>query len=254
MIILLVTFAVTLIAFSALWALSLKLHDASIIDIYWGPGFVVIASLALGLSQSRHLLTLVFWLTVTLWGLRLGWHILRRHHGEDARYRAMREAHGEAFGRRSLWMIFWLQAAIQWLASSPALIIALAALPAPVATQNTGTLVVFILGVALFIIGFTLEAWADWRMARFRAATSNRGKLLMTGLHARIRHPNYLGEIILQAGFGLMAFALTWNPLAFVGPALMAALIIKLSGVPMLETQLAGRKGFAEWKARSGAL
>jgi steroid 5-alpha reductase family enzyme len=254
MAILILTAAVTFLAFTALWALSLKLRDASIVDIYWGPGFAVIAWLALGLSGITNAYTLMVLAALTLWALRLGWHILRRHRGEDARYRAMREAHRAAFGRKSLWMVFWLQALIQWLASSPVLTLALAGPPLWISGGSILAVALFAHGCALFVIGFALEAWADWRMERFKADPANRGKLLMSGLHARIRHPNYLGEIILQAGFGLMAFALTLNPLAFVGPALMAALIIRLSGVPMLEAQLAKRNGFAEWKARSGAL
>ena len=254
MTILLATAAATFLAFTALWGLSLRLRDASIIDIYWGPGFAVIACIALMLSGKSDSFTLLFMAALTLWSLRLGWHILRRHRGEDARYRAMREAHGAAFGQKSLWMIFWLQALIQWLASSPVLTVALATSPLWTADGSTLALALFAHGFALFVIGFALEAWADWSMERFKADPANRGKLLMSGLHAHIRHPNYLGEIILQAGFGLMAFALTRNPLAFFGPALMAVLIIKLSGVPMLEAQLAKRPDFAAWKARSGAL
>jgi steroid 5-alpha reductase family enzyme len=252
--VLIITLVITLFAFTALWALSLKLRDASIVDIYWGPGFAVIAWIAFGLSGTQNTFTLIFLAALTSWALRLGWHILRRHRGEDARYRAMREAHGAAFGPKSLWMIFWLQALIQWLASSPALTVALAVPPLWLSGGSMLAATLFALACALFVIGFALEAWADWRMERFKADPANRGKLLMTGLHARIRHPNYLGEIILQAGLGLMAFALTQNPLTFFGSILMAALIVRLSGVPMLEAQLAKREGFAEWKAGSGAL
>jgi steroid 5-alpha reductase family enzyme len=82
----------------------------------------------------------------------------------------------------------------------------------------------------------------------------NKGQLLTSGLFHNIRHPQYLGEIILQCGLGVFAFGYTQNLLALVGPIIMGLLIARLSGVPMLEEQLAKREGFAEWKARSHAL
>jgi steroid 5-alpha reductase family enzyme len=244
--ILVATFGITLFVFTLLWLASLSRHDASIVDFYWGPGFAAIAILAWWMAEtgtSRYLL----WVPVTLWGLRLGWHMIHRHHGdEDPRYRAMREHHGASFGRRSLWTVFWLQALIQWIASSPALVAAVAP-----ARDHKG-LIEF--GLAVFVIGLMIEIWADRELSRFRANPANRGKLLTTGMFARIRHPNYLGEIILQWGIGIAAFGMTFNPLVFIGPAVMTGLIVKLSGVPMLEEQLRDRPGYAQWAAKAGAL
>jgi steroid 5-alpha reductase family enzyme len=93
---------------------------------------------------------------------------------------------------------------------------------------------------------------ADNEVERFRADPANRGKLLTTGLHSRIRHPNYLGEIILQWGMGLIAFGGTLNPLAFAGAALMTGLIVKVSGVPLLEEQFRKRPGYEAWAAKAG--
>ena len=185
-------------------------------------------------------------LLITVWALRLTWHIARRHGAEDARYKAMRDRHGEAFASRSLWMIFWLQAVIQWVASSPVLVAVLA--------PTQAVMVLVWCGAALFAVGFVLEILADRAIATFRANPANSGKLLTTGLHARLRHPNYLGEIILQFGLGLMAFGLTLNPLAFVGPALIAFLMVKVSGVPMLEAMFKTRAGYDAWAAKTNAL
>jgi steroid 5-alpha reductase family enzyme len=246
----------TVAAFTLIWAISLRLKDAGIVDFYWGPGFAAIAWLAWWLGGSRWPGDIVFLALLTLWAFRLGWHMTARHGGiEDARYADMRARHGAAFPARSLWMVFWLQAVIQWLASSPALVLILTA-PAIKAALWAWppTVVLAAMGAALFAFGFGLEVLADRAIDRFRADPANRGKLLTTGLHDRVRHPNYLGEIVLQWGLGLIAFALTLNSLALVGPALMHGLIVKLSGVPMLEAQFASRPGFAEWKARTNAL
>jgi steroid 5-alpha reductase family enzyme len=253
---LLTTFLVTLLAFAMLWILSLRVKDASIVDIYWGPGFVVIGWIAFAISGYGSLVRYVFLTALTLWGLRLGCHIYRRHRGEDARYRAMRENHGEAFGIKSLWMVFGLQAVIQWLASSPALVMALGERPTQASSAMLNEISGwFLAGLALFVLGFLLEVFVDRAVQRFRDKPENNGQLLMTGVHSRIRHPNYLGEIILQWGLGLMAYGCsTLNPYALAGPFLMTMLIIKLSGVPMLEDQLRNRPGFPDWKARTGAL
>jgi steroid 5-alpha reductase family enzyme len=241
------TLAAALLAFTAFWAASLPRRDAGIVDFYWGPGFVVIGWLAAAIAGRFDAGSLLFLSLLTLWGVRLGWYMTARHGGaEDARYAAMRERHGEAFGRKSLWMVFWLQGVIQWIASSPALVVALSAAAAPGLPAW--------LGAAIFVLGFSIEIAADRAVARFKADPANRGRLLTTGLHGVVRHPNYIGEIILQWGLGIVAFAVSGNPLAFVGPALMHGLIVKLSGVPMLEEHFAGRPGYAEWKAGTAAL
>jgi steroid 5-alpha reductase family enzyme len=241
------TLLITLVAFTLLWTFSLRLKDAGIVDFYWGPGFAVIAWIAWLTSPEAIPLTNIVLAAITLWGARLGWHMLQRHDGqEDARYRAMREHHGAAFGGRSLWMVFWLQAVIQWLASSPALV-AFLSTPRPV-------MPLIALGAVLFALGLAIEVQADRELTAFRKFRKDRGVLMDRGLRAWIRYPNYLGEIILQAGVGLMAFGLTLNPLAFVGPLLMAFLIVRVSGVAMLDAQLKDRPGFAEWQQSTGAL
>jgi steroid 5-alpha reductase family enzyme len=241
-----ITLGITLAAFTLIWVVSLRMKDASIVDFYWGPGFAVIGWVVWWMAGGARTTTLLLCCALTLWAARLTWHIASRHGAEDARYRAMRERHGDAFASRSLWMIFWLQAVIQWIASSPVL----------VAVLSPAQPVLWLVwcGAALFAAGFVLEMLADSAIAAFRANPANRGKLLTTGLHARVRHPNYLGEIVLQLGLGLMAFGLTLNPLAFAGPALIAFLMVKVSGVPMLEAMFSTRPGYGDWAAKTGAL
>jgi steroid 5-alpha reductase family enzyme len=246
MTIILATSFATLLMFLLLWGLSLRMHDASIVDFYWGPGFAIIAWIAWLINGSNDPFQWIMLAMLSLWGLRLGLHIVRRHDGEDARYQAMRARHGESFERKSLWMVFGLQAVVQWLASSPALVMMLAK-PQPI------TAIIFV-GIFLFFAGFALEFAADESVRRFKANPLNKGKLLTTGLFKRIRHPQYLGEIILQSGLGFIAFGTTQNLLAFAGPIMMGLLIARLSGVPMLEEQLAKREGFAAWKSNSHAL
>ncbi len=115
---------------------------------------------------------------------------------------------------RSLWIVFWLQALILWLASS------LAGAGRHGGCRPPATALV-LAGLVLFAACFALEVSADRAVARFKADPRNSGRLLTTGLHGVIRHPNYLGEIILQWGLGILALGASLNPLALLGPALM---------------------------------
>ncbi len=243
-----ITFAISFGIFTLLWIVSLARRDAGVVDIYWGPGVVVLGWTAWWLGGADpQPLRIIILAVVTVWGLRLGWHILKRHRGEeDARYAAMRARHGAGWPLKSLVYVFWLQAAIQIAAASAPLLAAVG--PArPLAAVAWA-------GLLIFAAGFLLEAAADRAIARFAGNPANRGKLLTTGLHARVRFPNYLGEITLQWGLALAAFGLTLSPLAFIGPVVMTYLIFKVSGVPLLEEQFRKREGYAQWAARTGAI
>src|SRR3954451_22233105 len=162
-----------LTALTLVWVLSVKLRDASIADVCWGSGVVLLAWLYCLMSPA---LTPRSWLAAaltTLWGVRLSLHIFLRNrgHGEDPRYRAMRAAHGSAFWWRSLFTVFWLQGAILWFVALPLLVAVRAAEPA-------GLTVVDGLGFVLVAVGFVFEVAGDYQLARFKAEPANRGQVL----------------------------------------------------------------------------
>jgi len=229
--------------FVLLWLLSLVLGNAGIVDIFWGPGFVVAGVYYLMSSQGqptpRGLLVAGL---ATLWAARLALHVGIRNLGapEDFRYRQWREEAGPAFWWISLLKVFLLQALLLWIVSSPLL---LAQLEGPASALAARDLV----GIALFAMGFAFEAVADWQLVRFKREPSNRGRILRTGLWARSRHPNYFGEAVLWWGLGLLA-APTGGWLAFVGPALITFLLMKVSGVAMLDAALVVRRpGYVDY-------
>lgn len=246
----LVALAVTLGVFAALWRWSLRKNDSSVVDLYWGFGFAVIGWIEMALRGRWTVLHGLFLALLTLWALRLGLHLARRHlaaTAEDPRYAAMRDAHGPGWDRRSFWMVFMLQAAVMWLVATPVH----AALAAPDSDRHV--IAAVMAGLILFATGFGLEVVADARIARFKADPANEGKLLTTGLFAWSRHPNYFGESLLWWGFGLMAFGLSGAWWAFLGPAVLTWLLVKVSGVPPLEAHLASRPGFSAYASRTSA-
>jgi steroid 5-alpha reductase family enzyme len=238
-----------LTALTLAWMLSVKLRDASIADVCWGSGFVLLVWLYCLLSPA---LTPRSWLVavlVTLWGVRLSLHIYRRNQGqgEDPRYQAMRAAHGPVFWWRSLFTVFWLQGAILWLVALPLLVAVRAAQPVTLTAVDG-------VGVALFAIGFGFEVIGDHQLARFKAQPANRGHVLERGLWRYTRHPNYFGDATLWWGLYAIASATPGGWLTVLSPALMSFLLVRVSGVTLLEDGLkASKPGYRAYIARTPA-
>lgn len=231
----------------ALWGASLRLHDASVVDPWWGPGFALLAwtGLAVAGPSPRGLLLAAL---ATAWGLRLGLHLWRRGrgHGEDRRYAAMRAAHGARFWWVSLFTVFLLQAALMWVVSLPLQAGAALGRDRPLGALEAA-------GAAVALAGLAIEAIADLQLARFLADPASRGQVMDRGLWGWSRHPNYFGDFTAWWGFGLVAAgAGAWWPL--VGPAVMSALLLRVSGVPLLEATIGSRRpGYAAYLSRTSA-
>ena len=238
-----------LAASTVLWVISVKLRDASIADIFWGSGFALLAWLYVMLSPT---LTPRSWLVATLttlWAARLSLHIGRRNHGkgEDPRYQAMRASHGPAFWWRSLFTVFWLQAAILWFVALPLLVAVRAPQPATLTMIDA-------LGILLFAVGFGFEVVGDYQLARFKAEPSNRGRVFDRGLWRYTRHPNYFGDATLWWGLYVIAAATAGGSLTVLSPALMSFLLMRVSGVTLLEAGLtASKPGYRAYIARTPA-
>jgi steroid 5-alpha reductase family enzyme len=233
---------------TVVWALSVRLRDASIVDICWGPGFVLLAwsyCIMFGAFAPRPLLLAAL---VSVWGVRLGVHIHRRHggRGEDPRYRAMREARGHSFWWRSLFLVFWLQGALLWFVALPILVTAAGAGPDRVTVTD-------IIGVLLFVAGFAFEAIGDLQLARFKADRSNRGRVMDAGLWRYTRHPNYFGDAVLWWGLYVLAIAAPHGWLTALSPVLMTVLLMRVSGVTLLEQSMKDRPGYREYMMHTPA-
>ncbi len=244
-----VTAAALVAGFLVVWAISVARRDASIVDILWGLGFVLVAGAAFaagGPSTPRARLAL---LLTGLWGVRLAGYLAWRNHGqgEDFRYRAMRKRHGDRFPVVSLYSVFGLQAALCWLISWP--VQAAIASPGPAAwTALDGV------GVALFVVGFVFESVGDLQLARFKADPANRGRVMDRGLWAWTRHPNYFGDAVVWWGLFALALSTPAGWITLPAPALMTFLLLRVSGVALLERSLRKtRPGYADYVARTSA-
>ena len=212
-----------------LWLLSVVIKDASIIDIFWGIGFVILAWLYRYLLKNESDRSLIFCILVSIWGLRLGLYLAARNlgKGEDYRYQVWRKQYGDNFWWISFFRVFLLQGFLMWIIAAPLLIV-----------QTTAELTwLDVLGIVLWIIGFAFEAIGDWQLSNFKKNPDNKGKILDTGLWKYTRHPNYFGDTVVWWGF--FCFALSaggwWTVFS---PILMTFLLMKVSGVVMLEKTL----------------
>ena len=229
-----------------LWALSLVTRDASLVDRFWGAGFVLIAwvlhaSLPVHSSSPVRLVVLSL---VTIWGMRLSLYIHFRNqgHGEDYRYAEMRRHHGPRFWWYSFLSVFTLQGTLMLIVAAPVIFVMSSPEVGPLTTMS-------VVGTVIWMVGFILEAGGDWQLSSFKRDSANKGKLLREGLWSITRHPNYFGDALQWWGLG--CFAVPYGPWAastLLGPLVMTLFIRKVSGVDLLEKNLTKTKpGFEEY-------
>lgn len=233
------------------WVVSLVLRNASIVDITWGLGFVVVAWVSALRADAASGAASVLVAMVTVWGLRLGVYLFWRNHGngEDYRYVAMRRRWGKRFWLISLATVFVLQGALMWIVSLPVQV-------AHVGDARDGALagVALVIGLALYAIGLLFEVVGDAQLARFKADPTNEGKVMRSGLWRYTRHPNYFGDACVWWGVGIVAQAVTGTWWALLGPLVMNILLLRVSGVALLERSLRKRKpDYAEYVRTTSA-
>jgi steroid 5-alpha reductase family enzyme len=228
------------------WVVSVMKRDVSIVDGVWGPMFVFAAVVyATGTDHSTGRTAFILAL-VALWALRLSGHIIWRNWGEpeDRRYRDIREKYEPHFALKSLGIIFWFQAGLAWIISMPLW---------QALTVRVEVGAFDVLAVTAWAVGMTFESIADWQLAQFKANPDNQGKVMDRGLWRYTRHPNYFGECLIWWGFYLFAVQ-TGGWWTAAGPLLLNYLLLKFSGVPLVEHTIVERRpAYREYVARTNA-
>jgi steroid 5-alpha reductase family enzyme len=222
---------------TTLWVISVLIKNVSIVDLFWGFGFVVSAIFFFIKTDGYETRKILLLVIVAIWGLRLSIYLAWRNigKGEDFRYAQFRKNYGEhRYWWISFFQTFLLQGILMWLISAPLL----------GAMYNSGNYSLGILdfvAIAFWIIGLSFEAGGDFQLARFKSNPSNKGKVLNTGFWRYTRHPNYFGDSSVWWAYGLFCLAAE-SYIPVLGSILMTALIIKVSGVALLEKSLKDTK------------
>lgn len=236
---------------TGLWGVSLLIRDASIVDIFWGPGFAIQAWYYFFVESSGpgNFRNILLCLLVSIWAVRLALHIGIRNwgKGEDFRYRQWRTDGGKNYWWISWLRVFVLQGLLMWVVGSILLI-----------SQSEPRLIVptglDLFACLLWLVGFYFEAVGDWQLVRFKRNPANQGKVMNTGLWKYTRHPNYFGDAVIWWAWFLFAVQVPFGWAFIAAPLLMTFLLMKVSGAALLETTLRESKPkYAEYIRKTSA-
>jgi steroid 5-alpha reductase family enzyme len=228
-----VSAAIILVALVAVWRIGARMRDMSIIDIFWGPGFVLVALVTLVVGEAPSGRRVLLAVLTGVWGLRLGAYLAWRNlgHGEDARYQAMRRHVGDGFHRWAFLHVFLMQGAVLTVVSLPV------QLGGNVTSERVWAPLV-VLGVLVWLVGLTFEAVGDAQLARFKADPASDGQVMDRGLWRYTRHPNYFGDSCLWWGIWLATLVHPAALLGVVGPTVMTLFLVRISGKALLERRM----------------
>lgn len=212
------------------WVLSVIMKNASIVDIFWGLGFIFISLINFIRTDgfiTRNILILIL---VGIWGLRLAVYIFIRNKGkgEDPRYQNFRKKYGKNYWIISLFQVFYLQSVLLWIVSTPIQIGQASYTPAYLIWSD-------FIGIGIWLIGFLFETIGDIQLAIFKSKDENKGKVFDKGLWKYTRHPNYFGESLIWWGIFFIAVSTPYGIYSIISPILITFLLLRVSGVTMLE-------------------
>jgi len=241
-------FGIILILMTILWLVSLRLKNSSIVDIFWGTGFVIANWVYFMLTPDGYMLRkIIISILVSIWGLRLSIYILLRNYGkpEDFRYQKWRKESGKIWWWKSYFQVFLLQGVLLGIISIPLLAAQINPLPDHLTFFD-------FMGIAVWLIGFYFESMGDYQLARFKANPENKGKVMDKGVWRYTRHPNYFGDSAQWWGYFLIA-STSGGWWTIYSPILMTLFLLRVSGVALLEKTMEKRPGYKEYIRKTSA-
>lgn len=218
-------------------------------DLTGSLTYIAVTLLLLALSPERDARSIILTVLVVVWAVRLGSFLFMRNlrSGGDDRFEEIKTSKLRFF---SVWSVqgLWvsLTAAAAWIAIT-------SAHSAPLGWTT-------FIGIAVWVIGFGIEVTADLQKSRFKAEPANSGRFIRSGLWSVVRHPNYLGEILLWIGVLIVAAPALqgWQWVALLSPVFVIVLLTRVSGIPLLEAKAERKWGddpeYRAYRARTPAL
>jgi steroid 5-alpha reductase family enzyme/predicted DCC family thiol-disulfide oxidoreductase YuxK len=240
--------ALSVIIYVSIWGLIFcRKKRADIADIAWGPGFMLLAWVSFILNPFSYY-SLSLDILISIWALRLAAHIYlrNRNNKEDFRYDNLKIRLGQKNSLRMFFKVFLLQGMILYIVALPIMWIH--------SHAKDLSISFFMIALPLWLIGFFVEILSDYQLVSFKKKLQNKGKLLQTGLWKYVRHPNYLGEILIWWAIWLMTVPLPYGWIFIISPALMTFLIVKVSGIAPLEEKMKNYPGFREYAQKTPVL
>ena len=249
---LLLGFAAVISFLTVLWLISLIVKDASIIDIFWGPSFIVLgSSLIIFMDKLYSERALMILFLVILWGMRLAIHLGIRNigHGEDFRYVEWRKEGGSNYWWFSFFRVFTLQGALATLVG--------VSIYFGYLNDNLLSYIEVFFGCTLFFIGIAWESISDIQLKKFRKNPKNKGKICKVGLWKYSRHPNYFGDLVVW--FSIFTFSLSSNNILIIlgsllSPLIMGMIFYYITGPILDQAMIKSRPKYKEYMKQSNSL
>jgi steroid 5-alpha reductase family enzyme len=238
--------AIAVFAYMLLWFfVAIIKKDNGIFDVAWGLGFVVLALVNLFMAENIYFAQLLITFLVSIWAVRLALHIGYRKRGqkEDFRYAAWREQWGKKAVLKTFTNVVVLQGLFMLIIAIPIIVVNYK----PVKNVN----IINYIGIFIWCIGFLFEALGDYQLLKFKQDSSNKGRIMTSGLWKYTRHPNYFGEATMWWGIFLIVFSSSYSLISFISPITITFLLLKVSGVPLLESKYKDNPGFIEYARKT---
>lgn len=232
--------------FLVLFVIGQVKKNNSIVDIGWGAGFVLIALYTYFVMGLYTIGPTIVTFLVSIWGMRLSYHIYRRNAGkpEDYRYVRMRKNWGDRNPKlKAFFRVYMLQMVLMYMISTPVILLN--------STGEKDGLAFIIAGTIVWIFGFIFEAVGDRQLKQFKSDPENKGRIFTQGLWKYTRHPNYFGEAVMWWGIYLIALSVEGGVFTVISPVLITFLLRFVSGVPLLEKKYGDRPDFKEYSERT---
>ena len=230
------------------------LKNNGIIDSFYGLGYIVVAWTSLILMGTFSIRQIITTILVSIWGFRLFLYVTIRNWGksEDYRYQAIRKSYGDKVLSKSYVKIYLFQGLIIFLVGFPALFINSTETP-PILNIYEISAITLLIGVIIWIIGFYFESVGDYQLRKFKKNPENKGKIMDQGLWKFTQHPNYFGEVTMWWGIFIIALGVPWGIVTIFGPIIITYMIIKVSGVRLLNYRFRKDDKYADYKRRTSA-
>ncbi|MFX0021153.1 MAG: DUF1295 domain-containing protein [Candidatus Hermodarchaeota archaeon] len=227
-----------------------------LIDIFYGPAYFIIALISLVLyiiiNSSVNIRQVIITGLVFIWAMRLAIYVFIRNRGkpEDYRYKQMRERWKTNIILKSLIRVYLFQGFVIFIVAFPVWFVNISTNP-PVISFIDFAGVTLWLGIIIWLIGFIFETFGDYQLYIFKRNPDNKAKVMDKGFWRYTQHPNYFGEVTQWWGLFIIALAVPYGFISFIGPLFITYLIIKVSGIRLLDKRYEGDDKYAEYKKRT---
>ena len=227
-----------------------------LMDIFYGPGYVVVALTSLILyvimNNSINIRQVIITILVFIWAIRLAVYLFIRNRGkpEDYRYQAMRRRWKTNIVWKSFKNVYMFQGIVIFLVAFPVWFVNVSINPPLVNILDFAGITLWV-GALIWLIGFLFESIGDYQLYKFKKDPNNKGKVMDQGLWKYTQHPNYFGEVTQWWGIFIIALAVPFGFISIVGPIFITYMIIKVSGIRLLNWRYRADEKYADYKKRT---